>query len=67
MHLVQGEPGFVIPELAKHHNIDLVVMGTLGRLGQHGMFIGDTTERILDRLECSVLAVKPAGLVSPVH
>ncbi len=66
IHLVQGEPGFVIPKFAKEHEIDLVVMGTLGRLGQHGMFISDTAERILNRLECSVLAVKPAGFVSPV-
>lgn len=67
LHLVQGEPGFVIPKFAKDHDIDLVVMGTLGRLGQHGMFIGDTAERILNRLECSVLAAKPAGFVSPVE
>jgi nucleotide-binding universal stress UspA family protein len=67
LHLVHGEPGFVIPKFAKDHDIDLVVMGTLGRLGQHGLFIGDTAERILDRLECSVLAVKPAGFVSPVQ
>jgi len=67
LHLVQGEPGFVIPKFAKDHDIDLVVMGTLGRLGQRGMFIGDTAERILNRLECSVLAVKPAGFVSPVQ
>jgi nucleotide-binding universal stress UspA family protein len=67
IHLVQGEPGFVIPKFAKDHNADLLVMGTLGRLGQHGMFIGDTAERILDRIECSVLAIKPAGFVSPVQ
>lgn len=67
IHLVQGEPGFVIPKFAKDQNADLIVMGTLGRLGQHGLFIGDTAERILDRIECSVLAVKPAGFVSPVQ
>jgi universal stress protein E len=67
MHLVQGEPGFVIPKFVKDHDIDLVVMGTLGSLGQRGMFIGDTAERILNRLECSVLAVKPSGFVSPVQ
>ena len=67
IHLVQGEPGYVIPKFAKDHNVDLLVMGTLGRLGQHGMFIADTAERILTRLECSVLAVKPAGFVSPVR
>ncbi len=30
-------------------------------------FIGDTAERILNRLECSVLALKPGGFVSPVQ
>ena len=67
VHLIQGEPGFVIPKFAKEHEIDLVVMGTLGRLGAHGMFIGDTAERILNRLECSVVALKPAGFISPVQ
>jgi nucleotide-binding universal stress UspA family protein len=67
IHLIQGVPGDVIPKFAEDQDIDLVVMGTLGRLSQQGMFIGDTAERILNRLECSVLAVKPAGFVSPVH
>ncbi len=34
---------------------------------QHGLFIGDTAERILNRIECSVVAVKPSGFVSPVQ
>lgn len=67
IHVVQGEPHDVIPKFAKDNGVDLVVMGTLGRLGQHGMFIGDTAEHILNQLECSVLAVKPAGFSSPVH
>jgi nucleotide-binding universal stress UspA family protein len=67
LRVVQGEPGCVIPHFVKEHAIDLVVMGTLGRLGTQGWFIGDTAERILNRLECSVLAVKPRGFVSPVQ
>lgn len=67
IHLVNGEPGFVISKFAKDHDVDLVVMGTLGRLSDRGVFIGDTAERILNRLECSVLALKPAGFVSPVQ
>jgi nucleotide-binding universal stress UspA family protein len=66
-HLVQGDPGVVIPHFAKEHAVDLVVMGTLGRLGTHGMFIGDTAERVLNQLECSVLALKPSGFVSPIR
>ncbi len=57
----------MIPNFAKDHDVDLVVMGTLGRLSDRGVFIGDTAERILNRLECSVLALKPAGFVSPVQ
>lgn len=67
VHLIQGDPGFVIPKFATDQDIDLVVMGTLGQLSDHGMFIGDTAERILNRLECSVLALKPAGFISPVQ
>jgi len=41
-------------------------MGTVGRVGIPGFFIGNTAEEILKRVECSVLAIKPAGFVSPV-
>lgn len=67
LHLIQGEPGFVIPKFVEDHCVDLVVMGTLGGRSQYGMFIGDTAERILHRVECSVLALKPYGFVSPVR
>lgn len=66
IRLVPGDPGVVIPQFARDNGVDLVVMGTLGRLAQHGLFIGDTAERILNQLQCSVLAVKPQGFVSPV-
>jgi len=41
-------------------------MGTVVRTGIEGFFIGNTAERILGQLRCSVLAVKPDGFVSPV-
>ena len=46
--------------------MDLVVMGTVSRTGIPGLLIGDTAEVILNNLECSVLAVKPTGFVTPV-
>ena len=46
---------------------DLVVMGTVGRTGIAGLFIGNTAEMVLEQVQCSVLAVKPAGFVSPVQ
>ena len=41
-------------------------MGTVGRTGVQGFFIGNTAEEILNQVECSVLAVKPPGFESPV-
>ncbi len=47
--------------------IDLVVMGTVARGGLAGLLIGNAAERMLRKLPCSVLAVKPDGFVSPVR
>jgi nucleotide-binding universal stress UspA family protein len=63
---IEGEPFEVLPAYAETHNIDLVVMGTVARTGLAGFVMGNTAERILSRLRGSVLAVKPAGFVSPV-
>lgn len=62
----RGEPEAVIPEFAATHGTDLVVMGTVARAGVAGLLVGNTAERVFSRLPCSVLAVKPAGFVSPV-
>ena len=65
-HLHRGPPSEAIPALARQLQADIVVMGTLGRTGVAGLFIGNTAETILEQLTCSVLAVKPPGFVSPV-
>lgn len=64
--LRRGEPDTVIVEFVVAEGIDLVVMGTLARSGIGGLLIGNTAERVLRKLPCSVLAVKPDGFVSPV-
>jgi nucleotide-binding universal stress UspA family protein len=63
---VMGMPEAVIPEVAEKENVDLVVMGTVARTGIPGLLIGSTAEAVLGQIECSVLAVKPEGFVSPV-
>ncbi len=45
---------------------DLVVMGTISRAGIAGLLVGNTAERMLERLDCSLLTVKPADFVCPV-
>jgi nucleotide-binding universal stress UspA family protein len=65
-HLVRGSARREIPALAKQLDVDLVVMGTVGHTGIPGLLMGDTTETILRQVDCSVLAVKPPGFVTPV-
>lgn len=65
-HVTKGPAQKVVPDLAKSLSADLVVMGTVGRTGIPGFLIGNTAETILGSIDCSVLAVKPAGFVSPV-
>ena len=66
IHLVPGAPGDVLPRLADHLDIGLIVMGTVGRTGLRGLIMGNTAETILRSVRCSVLAVKPEGFVTPV-
>ena len=65
-HLLKGSARKEIPALAKRIDADLIVMGTVGRTGVPGFFMGNTAEAILDQIDCSVLAVKPPGFVTPV-
>ena len=65
-HLPRGLPASRVPAVANRIKADLVVMGTIARTGIPGLIIGNTAESILDRLNCSVLALKPKGFKSPV-
>lgn len=66
VHFLKGEPAAVIAEVAKAETIDVIVMGTVGRIGIPGFFIGNTAENVLQPVDCSVLGVKPDGFVTPV-
>ena len=55
-----------IVKLAKNKKIDLLVMGTVCNTGVAGFFIGNTAEKVLSEVNCSVLTVKPEGFVTPV-
>jgi len=65
-HLVKGWARKEIPALAKQIEVDLVVMGTVARTGVPGFIMGNTAETILNQIDCSVLAIKPPGFVTPV-
>lgn len=64
--LIEGEAGLVIPEYIEKNNIDMVLLGTVGRTGVKGFLIGNTAETLINQLDCSIMAVKPDGFQSPV-
>ena len=66
VHLVKGKPSKEIPLMAEKYDIDLIVMGTVGRIGIPGLIIGNTAESILEQARCSVLAIKPEGFKTPI-
>jgi nucleotide-binding universal stress UspA family protein len=66
VHFYKGEAKKLIPEIANAMETDLLVMGTVGRTGIPGFFIGNTADSVLRQVDCSVLAIKPEGFVTPV-
>jgi len=67
VHLVKGQAAEAIQQIAGQQSSDIIVMGTVGRVGIPGLFIGNTAEEVLQTTGCSVLAVKPDGFESPVR
>ncbi len=66
LHVIQGHAQQVVAAKACELAVDLVVMGTVARVGLPGFFMGNTAESILNQLDCSVLTVKAPGFISPV-
>ena len=67
MHITDDSPDHAVIEAIEKYDVDIVVMGTIEESGIRGLLIGNTAERILPQLSCSVLAVKPEGFESGVE
>lgn len=65
-HLTEEAPEFALSEIAHDLQADITVMGAISRSRLAGIFIGSTTEKVLDFLECDVLIVKPDNFQTPV-
>ena len=63
---VRGSPDEVIPQYITENSIDVLVMGTVGRTGIPGFVIGNTAENVLQNLNCSLIAIKPNGFMTPI-
>jgi universal stress protein E len=64
-HVLDRHPVDAIAQLAARLGSAVVVMGAISRSGVSRLLIGNTAERLLDRLGCDLLIVKPPGLVKP--
>jgi len=67
LHIGRNAPSIAIREAVEHLHPDLVVIGVISRGGVAGMLVGNTAEKLLPHLDCSLLCVKPDDFVSPVQ
>lgn len=65
-HLREGVSSEIIQLAIDEFEIDVVVMGSVGRSGIPGLLIGNKAEKLLNSINCSVLTVKPDGFKTPV-
>ncbi len=56
--VLEGGPGWRIPEYAEEVDADLIVLATHGRTGLARFFLGSVTEKVVRSAECPVLTVK---------
>jgi universal stress protein E len=64
-HLYEGQAHECLEHAAKEHAADFVVMGAVARRGLKRLFIGSTAERVLDRLPCDLVIIKPLEFEVP--
>lgn len=64
-HLYEGLAHESLLKAATEHAADFVVMGAVARRGLKRLFIGSTAERVLDRLPCDLVIIKPLEFEVP--
>jgi hypothetical protein len=63
-HINMGDVANQLGAVSRRTHTSIVVMGAVSRSALARFFIGNTAERVLDRLTCDVLIVKPREFVS---
>ncbi len=66
LHLENGEPSSVIPEMCRQEGVNVVVMSSVTLNHPLRRMLGSTVESVIEKLPCALLVVKPAGFQSPV-
>jgi universal stress protein E len=64
IHIVQGGAVEQLPRFAEERHATVLVMGGVTRSRLRDAIVGSTAERILDRMPCDILVVKPADFAA---
>jgi universal stress protein E len=62
-HIVSGEIDDVLPDTLNRLHAGILVLGTTYRTG----LLGSTAQRLIETVDCDLLAVKPKGFEAPFH
>jgi universal stress protein E len=65
VHVLEGLAHQCLQNAAESQKADLLVMGAVVRRGIKKVLIGSTAARVLDRLPCDLVIIKPATFVLP--
>jgi nucleotide-binding universal stress UspA family protein len=57
LETIIGSPGYVLANLAKSKEYDLIIMGSHGHSDIAGLFLGSVTHKVLNTIYCPVLVV----------
>jgi universal stress protein E len=57
--MIEGSAVTQLPAYAVREHVDVLVTGAVSRSPVRRLFVGSTAERLLDRLPCDILVVKP--------
>ncbi|TCK09506.1 universal stress protein [Marinobacterium mangrovicola] len=59
VHLMEGELHHLVPQFCKDQQVDLLIMGSVPRGALERLLLGSSAERILDRVSCDLMVIKP--------
>ena len=61
--IISGDINHVLPQTLTHLNAGILVLGTTYRTG----LLGITAQRLIEAVDCDLLAIKPKGFEAPFH
>ncbi|MEM7518618.1 MAG: universal stress protein, partial [Planctomycetota bacterium] len=64
LHVGSGSPIRAIREGTTGLRPALLVLGSVSRRGLPGVVLGNTAQRVLDQIECSLLVLKPEAVAA---